>query len=421
MKELRLLIITSSFPTGPDDETCGYIREFARSLSSRFRVKVLAPPARTADDTGCRGFEVVRSRSSAPGRMDPFDSGADLSEIDSLTPAGRLRLVPSLLWFAFRALALARHADVICSHWLLPSGLVGAFISFILGKPHIAIEHSGALHLLRRMQFGSALARFIVAGSDRVVVVSRDLESKLRALCPQARRKIRVLSMGFTVTDERSAIRCSESLKEESRSRAKRVLFLGRLTDVKGAGVLLEAAGLLFAAQPEFKFEVTIAGEGPEEGSLLEIARGLQADVKFAGQVSAEERDRLLLTSDCLVIPSLELANGRTEGLPVVCLEAMGAGLPIIASRVGGLAEVITDGENGILFESGDCHSLAKKLSDLLSDEQLQRELAQNALATSKQYCWFDRGPRFADLIESVYLQWRSQSAAGLIEAKSKE
>src|SRR3546814_2372443 len=74
----------------------------------------------------------------------------------------------SLLSFVVYAFKLALRADVICSHWMVPCGLFGALIARVLGKPHVVIEHSGGLHLLRRVRAGRCLARFIVNGANRV-------------------------------------------------------------------------------------------------------------------------------------------------------------------------------------------------------------------------------------------------------------
>jgi hypothetical protein len=75
---------------------------------------------------------------------------------------------------------------------MLPSGLVGALINRLLGKPHVVVEHSGALHLLARMRGGKQIARFVISGADRVVTVSSDLKRKLSALYPNASTKIEI-------------------------------------------------------------------------------------------------------------------------------------------------------------------------------------------------------------------------------------
>jgi glycosyltransferase involved in cell wall biosynthesis len=95
------------------------------------------------------------------------------------------------------------------------------------------------------------------------------------------------------------------------------------------------------------------------------------------------------------------LQSGRTEGTPVVCLEAMAAGRPVIAARVGGLAEIIVDGHNGLLFEADDELALAEKLNLLISNSGLRERLVTNARLTAAQHSWLQVGPRFAEIIKA--------------------
>ena len=198
-----LLLLTSSFPSSPDDETCGYVRDFARSLAVEFNVTVLAPPDRRAVEWPSDAFTLTRSRSILPFIRDPFQAGDDLNDLISKSPLARLAALVSVFCFFARAVALALRADAICSNWMVPSGLVGALISRAFGKRHVVVEHSGALHLLARMRGGRRIARFIVAGSDRIVTVSEDLKRKLVELCPEAANKVEVIPMGINVAFER--------------------------------------------------------------------------------------------------------------------------------------------------------------------------------------------------------------------------
>jgi glycosyltransferase involved in cell wall biosynthesis len=103
-----------------------------------------------------------------------------------------------------------------------------------------------------------------------------------------------------------------------------------------------------------------------------------------------------------VVIPSRALPNGRTEGTPVVCLEAMAAGRAVIASRVGGLAEAIVDGQNGLLFEPGDHRLLRHKLLLVLGNAELQHKLAENARRSAAAYDWKRIRARYGTIIDSV-------------------
>ncbi|MFL6277051.1 MAG: glycosyltransferase family 4 protein [Blastocatellia bacterium] len=387
----RLLILTSSFPCGPDDETCGYVRHFARHLASDFCVTVLAPPADQTVVMAVEPYRLIRSASLLPGRFNPFRSATDLNHLREASFLIKLAAAIALLSFFVRAAVLALRADVICSHWLLPSGLMGAVLSKLLRKPHVAVEHSGALHLLAGLRGGALLTRFIVAGSRRVAVVSQDLRRKLITLCPAAADKCEVMPMGVAMTGRADVAQAiSLCMMDHARNTAqanslRHILFIGRLTRIKGVDVLIEAL------RENRNARLIIAGDGPERNPLERMAAELAINVEFLGRINAARRDALLASCDVVVIPS-RLIDNRSEGTPVVCLEALAAGRAVIASSTGGLAEIICDPHNGLLFEPGNASMLAEKLQTILQDAALRRRLGENARRTAAEYAW----PRIA-------------------------
>ena len=348
---------------------------------------------------------LTRSRSLLPRRLDPLQAGADLNHLASGSLLAKLAGLVSLVCFFAHALALALRADAVCSHWMVPSGLIGALICRLAGKPHVVVEHSGALHLLARMRGGKRLARFIVEGSDQLVTVSADLKRKLIAVCPEATTEVEVIPMGVSITS-----RPGETIP--TRQSTRTILFVGRLTDIKGLDVLLRAMH-----GPDH-LRLIVAGDGERCNDLESLARALSVNARFIGRIGAAQREQLLSVCDIVVIPSRVLADGRTEGMPVVCLEAMAAGRVVVASRVGGLAEAIVDGENGLLFEQGDDRMLEEKLSLVLSNDSLRRKIEENARRSAAAYDWARIGLRYSRIIKSAL---RKNDAIGnrRIEASS--
>jgi glycosyltransferase involved in cell wall biosynthesis len=340
----------------------------------------------------------MRSSSWLPKRFDPFRATVDFNDLLSESLGIKIASAISLAAFFNDAVKHALRADAICSHWLAPAGVMGASISRITGKPHIAVEHSGALHMLARMRGGKRIARFIARGSNRVVTVSEDLRNKLIGLCPEAAGKVEVIPMGIGATATRAGQ--SPPTPEPAtpgcgdRDRMRTVLFIGRLSEIKGVDVLIRAMEGIENAQ------LLVAGDGERRRELEELARRLSISARFFGRVGSAERDKLLSSCDVMVIPSLVMSCGRTEGMPVVCFEAMAAGRPVIASRAGGLAEIISDGENGLLFDAGDHHSLREKLRLIVDDASLWRQLSRNGLEAATGYHWSKIGERFCQVIK---------------------
>ena len=141
--------------------------------------------------------------------------------------------------------------------------------------------------------------------------------------------------------------------RERWNIRGKTVLFVGRLVDVKGVDVLMNAArGALWS--------VIVAGPGHPPIAL--------PNVRFVGPVSPRERDELLAACDALAIPSRRLSSGRTEGSPVIAQEGLLAGIPIIASRVGGLGNLDVS-----LVEPDDPSALRRALNEAVGRARQHR------------------------------------------------
>lgn len=145
---------------------------------------------------------------------------------------------------------------------------------------------------------------------------------------------------------------------------------MGRLHPVKGQGVLLEAVPQVLAGFPQTHF--IIAGDGSERKNLIRQARrlGVGAQVHFVGFV--QEPDNYFNAVDINVLAS------KSESFPYVLLEGALYKLPTVASAVGGIPELIVDGENGFLVAPGDSGELAQRLNRLLADQELRRRLGEN-------------------------------------------
>ncbi len=382
-------MLTSSFPVAPEDETCGYIRDFARALSSEFQVTVLAPADKRSVRWPADTFSLHRSRSLLPASVDPFQSSRDFNSLASAGIASKLASTVSLAGFFIDALRLALKSDAIGSHWMIPSGLIGAMLARALGMPHIVVEHSGALHRLSLMKSGGLIAGFILNNSHRVVTVSSDLKMKLIALCPQSQGKVEVIPMGISVNRTRGF----ESRTRIETNGKRTILFVGRLSEVKGVDVLIKAATRIKNAK------LIIAGDGQERSRLEELANRLSVDARFIGHIAASERDELFAACDMVVVPSRVMADGRTEGLPVVCLEAMAAGCVVVASRVGGVPEIIKHNENGFLVDADNELMLARAINRALDDDELRMRVGVSARETAARFDWSRVGPRFCKLI----------------------
>jgi glycosyltransferase involved in cell wall biosynthesis len=256
------------------------------------------------------------------------------------------------------------------------AGVLGRLAGFLARVPvRIFTVHGWAF--AAHAGFSSRLYRWV----DRLVeplttvticVSEREREAGLAAGTCAPERTVVIPN----AVDVAGALRSSPAQRERPL-----ILAVGRLKAPKDFPTLIRA---LSSLEPD-SFEAVIVGDGPDRPRLEEEieALGLEGRVRLAG----ERRDvpQLLAAADVFVLPS------TSEGLPVSVLEAMAAGVPVVASRVGGVPEQVSDGETGLLVEPGDLDELATALARLIAEPSLRRRLGAAGRARAEQA--FDLDP----------------------------
>lgn len=371
----NLLFVTSSYPETPIDGVCGFVDDLARALVERHghAARVLAPPGRF------RGFDPIEVRAvdyawPATRRL---TSNADLGMAVRSSRARKVEAVALTTAMAVAARRSLGWADATISHWLLPSAMAAALAG---ASAHVAVAHGGDVHLLESMPGGRRFAGFIADRVDRIVCVSRDIEQRLVRLVPESSAKLAVVAMGASLGPEPDDSAVRRFRAEHAQGAGPVILFLGRLQPIKGVDVLLEAA----RRQPGVS--IWIAGDGPEQARLLDQASAARLRVSFLGRIDRPTRRVALAACDAVVIPSRIEPNGRMEGTPVVCAESFAGGRPVIATRTGGLAEVVEDGVTGLLVAPDDPASLASAIGRFADDAALRRRLEAGVRAVAPRF-----------------------------------
>jgi glycosyltransferase involved in cell wall biosynthesis len=155
------------------------------------------------------------------------------------------------------------------------------------------------------------------------------------------------------------------------------LLCIASLNGYKGHPVLLQACAELRRRGRSLR--CTLVGDGPDRAGLEASARrlGIADAVRFTGFLAAPEVRRLLLESDIVVQPSVVVAGGKMEGIPVALMEALAARRPVVASARSGVPELVRDGETGLLVPPGDAEALATAIGRLLDDPALRDRLGR--------------------------------------------
>ena len=166
------------------------------------------------------------------------------------------------------------------------------------------------------------------------------------------------------------------------------VVALGRLVEKKGFSYLIQAA----ARVPGL--HVALAGEGDLRAELEAEALKTNAPVRLVGALDRRSVAAAFAAAEIVVVPSVIDRAGNVDGLPNVLLEAMAAGRAVIASRVAGIPDVVTDGVDGILVEEKDVAGLAAALTRLAGDPALRQRLGDSARAMVTRRLSWDRAAR---------------------------
>lgn len=236
-------------------------------------------------------------------------------------------------------------------------------LSRLTKTPLVATFHGIEVHSIFHANIPPQLLRWqrywlarTVAAARNVTTCSRDLAQQLVSIAPSAAAKLTVIHNGVDL---------APFLRQPTSDR-KHLLLIGRMVQKKGLDIALRAFAILKQQRLSPLPPLVIAGDGPERANLLALARSLnlQNEVRWLGAVT--DRDQiahLFATSLATIVPS------REEPFGIVCLEALASGCPVVASRVGGIPEIVRDGVDGLLVPPEDPAAIADALKRIVNGE----------------------------------------------------
>ncbi|MCM8826813.1 MAG: glycosyltransferase [Candidatus Omnitrophica bacterium] len=266
-------------------------------------------------------------------------------------------------------------------------------VAAVLGRVKIIIATEHSVDVWKPKHY-FLIDRFLSRFTHKIVVVSEAVKDfyKSKGI---AEEKLEVIYNGINEENFRISGEIREKIRKELgvNDNTKVLGIIGRLVEPKGHKFLFNAMGML---DGKYNLKVVVVGEGVEKETLKEMVRslGLEDKVIFTG--FRNDVNNILQSIDILVIPSLR------EGLPLVMLEAMASGVPVISSKVGGIPEVIINGKNGILIEPANVRELAEAISVLVSNNELYQYLSHQAKQSIKAKFTLDR---MIKDIEELYLK----------------
>ncbi len=269
--------------------------------------------------------------------------------------------------------------DFIQAYFAVPSGWVAWVISYVRGIPYAIyfggsdIPNANPSRYKKIYPFLTPLLKMIWRRAEFRTVCSRELVR----LGIKADPKTSFLMIPNGVETERF-----KPLDRPANAKVK-ILFIGRLIPRKGFQSVVRALPRLRElAENPFEVEVVGTGSSQPELDVLASKLGVSDLIKYVGSVPYGQLEKSYQYSDIFVLTSL------SEGMPSVILEAMGCGLPIVASDVGGNNEIVMEGENGFLIKGDDLEKVAQRLASVINDEHLRKKMGGHSRELALQYDW---------------------------------
>ncbi len=366
-----------------------YVRELACELAERGHLVDVF--TRRSDADAPEVVPIVRGyapEGESRARLVHIDAGPQVPMQKEALPAYVDEFAAGVAAFGQRE---GLEYDVLHSHYWL-SGLVAERLKERWGLPHIAMFHTlGRVKNRSRISEHEPEARIeaermIALSADRTVVASRDEQEQLVRLYGANVDRIATVPCGVNLDlfhpIGKTEARRQLGLRDDDRI----LLFVGRIEPLKGVDILLGAAAQLEGDSDCFVLVVggDSAAQDGEVSHLRDLASelGIAERVNFLGAVDHERLPLYYSAADICVMPSF------SESFGLVAVEAMACGTPVVASRVGGLAATVRDGETGYLIPWRCPEPFAERLELLLRNEGLRRAFGETARKEVERFRW---------------------------------
>ena len=424
---MKVLVIGSVYPRFQEDAEVPWLRTSISHLKKTgVEIQVLAPSYKGLKSHDIDGTHVNRFR-YAPANWEILTHEEGAPSKMASKPWLQLLAIPYIINGFIQCLRICRkwRPDVIHAHWPFPHAYIALGAAKLFKIPLVLNFHGAELLLIRKKKWVKPLLKFAIGQAQAVFANSSFTAGKIKAI-----RNVNVEWSPSGPTLEESGLSPRTSSGDTLQrpvphavSGKFKILFVGRHIERKGIRYLIEAAKYL----PTDKFEIRIVGVGDlteqlkKQAALLDERRktkdesgstsllrpcsaqaptlchpernevkskdpvnfsGVEespASIIFTGKLSPEDLANEYRTANVFTLPAIVDSKGDTEGLGVVLIEAMELGLPIVASNVGGIPDVVIDGESGILVPEKDPVALADAFKRLEADPALIEKLLAGA------------------------------------------
>jgi N-acetyl-alpha-D-glucosaminyl L-malate synthase BshA len=285
------------------------------------------------------------------------------------------RLITYIISLFFNLMWIIKkyNVNVVHSHSVIPTGFIGVIVAKIMGKPVFITAHGMDVNNFEEKTFFKLLIQFSLNNCNKAIAVSKNLALKMISFGVD---EDNILILRNAIDTDRFKPINNQKIRKiyNINNNDILILFVGYLDTFKGIFELINAFDKI--QQDNKNVKLMIVGTGPKKHELKDkiTKMNLKNSIIFTGKLRPDEMHDYYQAADIFTLPSY------TEGLPLVVLEAMACGLPVVVSNVGGIPEVINEGENGFLISPKNEEILTKKLIILVKNTQLRNQFAKKSV-----------------------------------------
>lgn len=391
-------MLTSSYPRNDTDNSSIFLRYLAKNLTQQgANIHVLAPDHPLVKNTDLDASVKNHWFQYLPRKWQQLAYGSGI--LPNLKRNKLLYLqVPFFLismFFSLFFLCKKIKPDIIHAHWIIPQGFIAVIVGRLLNIPVIATAHGGDAFSLNT-DLLSRLKIFTLKQCKSWTSNTKATAGNFISTTEIA--KPIIIPMGVDIERFQSGhtnkVLCTDSRKV--------ILFVGRLVEKKGVKYLIEAFSRL-PQKTQDQSTLWVIGDGDERKGLEHqaVTLGIK-NITFWGQVQNEKLPDFYAAASLFVAPSIIDSKGDTEGQGVILLEAMASKTPIIATTVGGIPEVIADGETGLLVQQKNSSMLSTAIQFLHSNPKISETYGNHALQyLVKTYSWDSIAQQFISIFNN--------------------
>ncbi|QTA81903.1 Glycosyl transferase, family I [Desulfonema limicola] len=361
-QNIKVLMLTTSFPVTKNSISGIFIHHLVTHFPGDIEVNVLVPGSTYKINPYINDNYKLTCYRYAPlsWQILTHQPGGLPAALEK--NSGFIFLLPIFfLSMLVSCIRLSRHADIIHANWGI-NGAVAGMAGYITKKPVVTTLRGTDVKRIQHSLIDRLLLRLCFAANKKIICVSRAIHEFILKNFPGWAEKFVTIpnGIGHEFLNIKSGRQAGTGIKLTS---------IGSLTVQKGIKTIIQAVGKIKNNNIHF----TVIGDGPEKQVLEnQVSRlGLSDQVNFPGQVLHQEIHKYLENTDIFILASF------SEGRPNAVLEAMAAGVPVIASDIDGVRELISNEKNGLLFEPGNSGQLAEQIEKLQNDPELRHRLGQ--------------------------------------------